>query len=125
MIVNHLDIFKKGISLPGISLKYAMKTTDANFAIYGEKFKWFYKDLRQAITGGPSIIFSRHQEKDVTKIRENSGSVGEKIGLSGIVFETRSPFFARKLAEKTPTRFQKQIKTKSIFHRLTQSFHSV
>ena len=64
-----IDIFKEGISLPGISLKYAMTTTDAKFALYGEKFKWLYKELRESITGGPSIIFSRHQEKDVTKIR--------------------------------------------------------
>ena len=64
-----VDIFKDGISLPGISLKYAMKTTDANFALYGQKYKWLHKDLREAITGGPSIIFSRHQEKGVTKIR--------------------------------------------------------
>ena len=64
-----IDIFKEGISLPGISLKYAMQTTDANFALYGEKFKWVYKELREAVIGGPSIIFSRYHEKDITKIR--------------------------------------------------------
>ena len=71
MFKEHLDIdiFKEGISLPGISLRYAMKTTDASFALYGKKFKDLHKDLREAVTGGPSIIFSRHQEKDVTKIR--------------------------------------------------------
>ena len=64
-----IDIFKEGISLPGISLKYAMKTTDAKFALYGEKFKWLYKELRESITGGPSIIFTRYHEKGITKIR--------------------------------------------------------
>ena len=66
-----IDIFKEGVSLPGISLKYAMKTTDAKFALYGEKFKWLHEELRQAVVGGPSIIFTRHHEKDVTKIRQS------------------------------------------------------
>ena len=65
----HTDIFKEGISLPGISLKYAMKTTDAKFALYGEKFKWLHSDLREGVVGGPSIIFTRYHEKGVTKIR--------------------------------------------------------
>ena len=46
-----------------------MKTTDARFALYGEKFKWLHADLREGVVGGPSIVFTRHHEKDVTKIR--------------------------------------------------------
>ena len=64
-----IDIFKDAISLPGCSLKYAMSTTDAKFALYGKKYKWLHSELRDNIVGGPSIVFSRHHEKDVTKIR--------------------------------------------------------
>ena len=74
----HIDIFKEGISLPGISLKYAMKTTDAKFALYGEKFKWLHSDLREVVVGGPSIIFTRHHEKDVTKIRTQTFGASAK-----------------------------------------------
>ena len=72
----HIDIFKEGISLPGISLKYAMKTTDAKFALYGEKFKWLHSELREGVVGGPSIIFTRYHEKDVTKIRGSAPCEG-------------------------------------------------
>ena len=71
-----VDIFKEGISLPGISLKYAMKTTDAKFALYGEKFKWLHSELREGVVGGPSIVFTRYHEKDVTKIRAQT--LGER-----------------------------------------------
>ena len=64
-----IDIFKDGISLPGCALKYAMNTTDAKFALYGEKYKWLHSDLRAGVVGGPSLVFSRHHEKNLTKIR--------------------------------------------------------
>ena len=59
---NHfnIDLFKEAISLPGCALKYAMKTTDAKFALYGEKYKWLYGELRDAVVGGPSLVYSRY-----------------------------------------------------------------
>ena len=63
------DLFKDGISLPACALKYAMKTTDAKFALYGKKYKWLHTELREAVIGGPSLVFSRFHEKNLTKIR--------------------------------------------------------
>ena len=68
----NVDLFKDGISLPGISLKYCMSTTDAKFALYGKKFSFFYKELRENIVGGPSLVFHRHQEKNKTKFAQKN-----------------------------------------------------
>ena len=64
-----VDLFKEAISLPGVSLKYCMGLTDATFALYGKNDSWLYKELRESVVGGPSLIFSRYHEKGVTKLR--------------------------------------------------------
>ena len=81
----HSDLFKDGISLPSCALKFAMKTTDAKFALYGKKYKWLHGEFREAVVGGPSLVYSRYHEKDITKIRpqqfgENAKTCQSVIG---------------------------------------------
>ena len=74
---KHLDIFKDGVSLPGLTLKYLMRTTDAKFSLFNEENKDLYYLMKKGIVGGPSIIFDRYQEAGKTKIR--GGKVCQKV----------------------------------------------
>ena len=59
-----LDIFKDDVSLPGLVLKYLMKSTDSKFSLFQQKDK----DLYDGIVGDPSIIFKRYVEAGKTYI---------------------------------------------------------
>ena len=74
-----LDLFKDGVSLPGLVLKYLMNGTDSDFYLFYEEDKITNEDrkrnklfylLKDSIVGGPSIIFNRYHEANKTKIRD-------------------------------------------------------
>ena len=66
-----LDIFKDGINVPGMSLLYLFNRLppDTNFVTCNPTNSDMHQLVRDNIFGGPSIIFHRYHEKDVTKIR--------------------------------------------------------
>ncbi len=79
-IDKKLDIFKDGISLPGLVLKYLIRTTKEQFYLFDEKDKIKPDDInmkrnnlfyliKDSIVGGPSIVFNRYHEADKTYIR--------------------------------------------------------
>ena len=70
---NRLDIYKDAVSLPGLTQKYLfarLGVEDDYFVGFGDEHKHLAKLLRDNIVGGPSIIFHRYQERDVTLIKE-------------------------------------------------------
>jgi hypothetical protein len=76
--LKRLDIFKDGVSLPGLVLKYLMKSTDSDFYLFDEEDKITNDDrtrknlsclLKDSIVGGPSIIFRRYHEANKRDIR--------------------------------------------------------
>ena len=84
-----LDLFKDGVSLPGLVLKYLMKGTESDFYLFDEEDKvtkeyrqrnnLFYL-LKDSIVGGPSIIFNRYHEANKTKIRDGDKFCKKIIG---------------------------------------------
>ena len=70
---NELDMFKESVSLPGLTQKYLFKRLSPEsgeyFVGFAEEHKRLAKLMRENITGGPSIIFHRNQERDVTLIK--------------------------------------------------------
>jgi hypothetical protein len=69
---RHLDMFKQGISVPGLSLRYlfaSLEKTPHFFQMFGEKDKDLHTAVKQGIVGGPSIIFCRFQETGLTRLR--------------------------------------------------------
>ena len=76
---NGLDIFKESISLPGLTQRYLFKNLakDDYFVGFGEEHKHLYKMLRENIVGGPSIIFHRYHEKDITRVK--GGDLCKKV----------------------------------------------
>ena len=68
-----IDMFKDGIGVPGLTLRYLFKTIESEnvyFSLFSENQADLHSLLRNQLVGGPSIIFHRYHEKGVTKIRE-------------------------------------------------------
>jgi len=67
-----IDMFKDGISVPGLTLKYLFSFLDEQtyFSLFDEANSYLYHLIKDNNTGGPSIIFHRYHETGKTKIRE-------------------------------------------------------
>ena len=65
--------FKEIVSLPGISRKLLLRDISPEniFALFSNKTKDLYDLFDKNIVGGPSIVFTRYHEVDVTKIRSH------------------------------------------------------
>ena len=68
---QHIDIFKDGISVPGLTLLYLFNglPPDTNFVTFNQTNSDLHQLVKDNIVGGPAIIFHRYHEKDLTKIR--------------------------------------------------------
>ena len=66
-----IDMFKDGISVPGLSLLHLFNDlpNDTYFTVFNRTNSDLHKLVKDNIVGGPAIIFHRYHEKDVTKIR--------------------------------------------------------
>ena len=65
-------MFKEGIGVPGLTLRYLFKTMlseDVYFSLFSEGQSDLHSLLREHLVGGPSIIFERYHEKNGTEIR--------------------------------------------------------
>ena len=81
-IERGVDMFKDGLTLPGLTLKFLFENTCANatpYTLFGPKESDIHNLLRKNLVGGPSIIFHRHHESGVTRIRERRYGSGSKV----------------------------------------------
>ena len=73
-----LNMFKDAVSLPKLTQKQIFRPLKEDyFTTFSKKHAHIFKQLRSGIVGGPSIIFTRYQEKGVTKIK--GGEICQKI----------------------------------------------
>ena len=65
-------MFKDGISVPGLTLKYLLSFlgNQTYFSLFDQANSDLYHLIKDNNTGGPSIIFHRYHEAGKTKIRE-------------------------------------------------------
>ena len=68
-----IDMFKQGISVPGLTLRYLFNDLPEKtyFTIFKEKNKDLHDLVKDNICGGLSIIFHRYHEKGITTLRRN------------------------------------------------------
>ena len=66
-----IDIFKDYVSLPGVARKMLYDLSKSNFALISPDNADLYYTFKRNIVGGPSIIFTRYHEKDVTYIKKS------------------------------------------------------
>ena len=64
-----IDILKDAVSLPGVSLHYLLRGALERGEEFWSPSTEAYELLKKGMVGGPSIVFKRHHEKGVTKIR--------------------------------------------------------
>ena len=75
-----IDIFKDGVSLPGLVFKYLMKSTDSKFQLFEQEDKDLYGLLKCGIVGWPSIRFKGYVEAGKTYIRNGNKLCNKAIG---------------------------------------------
>ena len=66
-----IDILKDAVSIPGVSLHYLLRgcvERDAELFFLGKEA---YEMLKEAVVGGPSLVFTRYHEVGVMKINLN------------------------------------------------------
>ena len=68
---QNIDMFKDGISVPGLTLLYMFNDLPPNifFTVFNLTNKDLHHLVKDNIVGGPAIIFHRYHEKNVTKLR--------------------------------------------------------
>ena len=76
-IEKGIDILKDAVSIPGVSLHYLLrgfvekeKEKENGADLYSPN-KEAYEMLKEAVVSGPSLVFTRHHEVGVTKIRSH------------------------------------------------------
>ena len=72
-----IDILKDAVSLPGVH--YLLRGTIERGADLYSPCKEAYDMLKNAMVGGPSIVFKCHQEAGVTPIRPHRFTKKEKM----------------------------------------------
>ena len=68
---QNIDMFKDGVSVPGLTLLYLFNELPSNtfFTVFNQTNSDRHLLVKDNIVGGPAIIFHRYHEKDITKIR--------------------------------------------------------
>ena len=68
---QNIDMFKYGVSVPGLTLLYFFNELPSNtlFTVFNQTNNDLHLPVKDNIVGGPPIIFHRYHEKDETKIR--------------------------------------------------------
>ena len=77
-----IDMFKDGISVPGLSLLYLFSNLpkDTYFTVFNRTNSDLHELVKDNIVGGPAIIFHRYHEKGITKIRGGSELCRKIVG---------------------------------------------
>jgi hypothetical protein len=66
-----IDILKDAVSVPGVSLHYLLRGAVERGAELYSPGKEAYEMLKEAVVGGPSLVFTRYHEVGVTGIRSH------------------------------------------------------
>ena len=76
-----IDMFKDGISVPGLTLKYLFSylSPQTYFSLFDQANSDLYHLIKDNNTGGPSIIFHRYHEAGKTKIRKAEEGEAAKL----------------------------------------------
>ena len=66
-----IDMLKAAVSLPGVSMHYLLRGAVERGAELYAPCKEEYEMLKEAVVGGPSLVFTRYHEVGKTPIRSN------------------------------------------------------
>ena len=102
----HIDMFKYGISVPGLTLLYNDLPPNTYFTVFNRTNSDVHELVKDNIVGGPAIIFHRYHETGVTKIRgvEPCRSIvgydANALYMWALMQEMLTGWYTRRRAEK-------------------------
>ena len=68
---RHIDAFKDGISVPGLTMKYLFKISpQATFALFDEKNKDLHQTFKDNLVGGPLLFSTDTMQRDKQRSEE-------------------------------------------------------
>lgn len=127
---KNLDLFKDGLSVPGLTMKYLFKSSpDAKFWLFSEDDNDLYYTFKNNLVGGASIIFNRYSEKNKTKIRGGKtckkilGLDANALYLGAIAQEMPTGEYRRPPVDQSIEYYKKQIMTDKLFGFLEVDIH--
>ena len=105
---QRIDMFKDGISVPGLTLLYLFNDLPPNtyFTVFNRTNSDLHELVKDNIVGGPAIIFHRYHETGVTKIRGGEpcrsivGYDAYALYLWALMQEMPTGWYTRRRAEK-------------------------
>ena len=105
---QHIDMFKDGISVPGLTLLYLFNDLPPNtyFTVFNQMNSDLHELVKDNIVGGPAIIFHRYHETGVTKIRGGEpcrsivGYDANALYLWALMQDMPTGWYTRRRAEK-------------------------
>ena len=99
-----IDMFKDGISVPGLTLKYLFSylSPQTCYSLFHQANSDLYHLIKDNNTDGPSIIFHRHHEAGKTKIREAEEGEAAKLCEKIIGYDANA-LYLWALMEDMPT----------------------
>ena len=106
---HNIDMFKDGISVPGLSLLHLFNDlpNDNYFTVFNRTNSDLHELVKDNIVGGPAIIFHRYHEKNVTRIRGGSEPCRSIVGydanalyLWALMQDMPTGWYTRRRAEK-------------------------
>ena len=79
---QNIDMFKDGISVPGLSLLHLFNDlpSDTYFTVFNRTNSDLHELVKDNIVGGPAIIFHRYHEQGITKIRGGEETCRKIVG---------------------------------------------
>ena len=116
---QEIDIFKDFFTLPGVARRMLFNSSKSKFSLINSDNADLYYTLRKNIVGGPSIIFSRYHEKNITNIKGIEGNKCKAIvgydcnGLYSYAIKQEMPtgVYVRRLSS---TNFKPEVSEKYI-----------
>ena len=81
-MAKSIDMFKDGMTLPGLTLKLLFEKVGQNtlpYVLFSEADKNVHELVRSNLVGGPIIIIHRHHKSGCTRIREREYRVASKV----------------------------------------------
>ena len=78
---KEIDMFKLGGTLPNLANVFLHKSTNEKFYPFCESDRDLCEKIREDMTGGPSIVFTRKAVVDETFIRDSSNVCKSIVGI--------------------------------------------
>ena len=123
--VKGIDMLKDAISLPGLAVKWKFTEMNRNtfdIPLIDVNNSDLHNTVKDNLVGGPSIVFHRHHEKGVTRLREETYGSEAKLCERVVGFDANA-LYLWSMSQPMPTGFMiRRHETNNFKPEFTQRF---